>query len=487
MSSGGGNICILYKVINSEADQNDALYNAFQMPRGSKGPTLATVKQHCAALHGLNHLGPEGYHWRVCVEDKPAPGEHGTEKSSFSWWDIQDENAVLPVKSASQNQLRKFFAPPKDEGDSIDQAAKAAKGAFKQLGKAMTQAVTGSDAESGPPVSVVAFKLLDLVKMHDDFSHKNHGRGGHIPQPVQQQSRAAPARQAAPKQQARPRASPPPPARPHAASVPRAATTSSAQQSAPRRQAEASLMDFGPAPSSTGSRTLQHANSLPTMTSSRPATNPDETRAERLRREYAEKKQTSNRVWDDVDQRWVEVDPNVANGARPTVSAPPGGDMMENTKKEVGITLDPSSAVGKSASVQAAVNKRVNDMKESQAKALQEVREREERKKREEAEEDLVRAKLEPKIKAWSEEHGKKKQLRALLATLHTILWPGANWKQVSIGDLLDDSKMKRCYHKASRVVHPDKTHHLSAEERFLAKRIFDALTQAKSEYDSGK
>jgi hypothetical protein len=216
----------------------------------------------------------------------------------------------------------------------------------------------------------------------------------------------------------------------------------------------------------------------------------NETRAERLKREYSNKKQTSNRVWDDVDQRWVEVDPKaVAAGgtARATQSAPPGADAVNpNKKKEVGISLDPANAAGKSANVQAAVQSRVSEMKQSQAKAVNEIREREAQKKAGEAEEDLVRKKLEPKLKAWSEEHGKKKQLRALLATLHTILWPGADWKQVSIGDLLDDSKVKRCFHKASRVVHPDKTHHLGPEERFMAKRIFDALSQAKNEFDSG-
>ena len=116
-----------------------------------------------------------------------------------------------------------------------------------------------------------------------------------------------------------------------------------------------------------------------------------------------------------------------------------------------------------------------------------EKKEREAKKKQEEAEEDDVRKRLEPKIKAWSEEHGKKKQLRALLGTLHTILWPEAKWKQVSIGDILNDAKCKKFYHKATLVVHPDKTHHLDAEKRFLAKRIFDALSQAKVEFDAGK
>ena len=156
-------------------------------------------------------------------------------------------------------------------------------------------------------------------------------------------------------------------------------------------------------------------------------------------------------------------------------------------KKEVGITLDPSNAIGKSANVQAAVQDRVDNMKREQDKAVQEIREREAKKKQQESEEDEVRKRLEPKIKAWSEEHGKKKQLRALLASLHTILWSGAKWKQVTIGDLLDDKKVIRSFQRASLVVHPDKTGHLDSEKRFLAKRIFDALCQAKAQFDDGK
>jgi len=152
-----------------------------------------------------------------------------------------------------------------------------------------------------------------------------------------------------------------------------------------------------------------------------------------------------------------------------------------------GISLDRSNAAGKSANVAAAVHARINDMEGAQQKAIQELRAREAQKANADNEEDLVRQRLEPKLKAWGEEHGKKKQLRSLLANLHTILWEGSKWKQVSLADVLDDSKVKRVYYKASRVVHPDKTGHLDAEKRFIAKRVFDALTQAKVEFDEGK
>merc|ERR1712232_629324 len=152
----------------------------------------------------------------------------------------------------------------------------------------------------------------------------------------------------------------------------------------------------------------------------------------------------------------------------------------------IGISLE-SSAVnvsGKSATVQAAVHARVNDMKKAQNAALQELRERERKVKAEEDAEDAVRRRLEPRIKAWSEEHGKKKQLRALLASLHVILWPEAKWKQVSIGDILDDKKARRCYLKATLKVHPDKTKDLDPEKRFIAKRVFDALSQAFTQFE---
>ena len=84
-------------------------------------------------------------------------------------------------------------------------------------------------------------------------------------------------------------------------------------------------------------------------------------------------------------------------------------------------------------------------------------------------------------------EYGKKKQLQALLASLHTILWPGTKWKTISMGAILQPAKVKKFYFKATLVVHPDKTGNLPADQRFLAKRIFDALSQAKTIWDDSQ
>ncbi|MGK3743036.1 MAG: hypothetical protein ACI90V_009892 [Bacillariaceae sp.] len=428
---------------------------------------------HCVAAHSLSHLGPEGYHWRVLIEDKPSTT--GTQKT-FSWWDIQDGNAKLPVKETSQYELRKLLFPSRPTASSTDSATKAAKGAFKMMGKAMASAIgdEGGVENQGPPVSVMVVKLLDLVKIHDKYS----GGGGHVhhapsqPRPRRAVASAPKSRPAAPQPSRVNNAHPRPPAARQAAPQPQR-TAHSANRSASNG---GNLMDFGDTPAS---RVMHHAVSAPSVT------NPNETRAQRLKREQETKMKTSNRVWDDIDQRWIEVDPKISRpgggvaGRNNNPGAPPAPK-----KNNVGIKLDMSNAAGKSAAVQKAMNDRVNEMETSRQKAVAEVKQRETDKKRKDDEEDMIRLQLEPKIKAWSEEHGKKKQLQALLANLHTILWNGTKWKQINIGDILQPSKCKKFYFKATLVVHPDKTHDLPAEQRFLAKRIFDALSQAKTVWD---
>lgn len=376
---------------------------------------------------------------------------------------MQDENARLPVKECGHAELKKMLQvkKKKEEGE-LQEVTKAAKGAMKYMGKAMNAVAGGGGEEfdSGERVCVICFKLLDLTKIG---GRKGGGvvrdrSGGMVrKQPV---SRAAPPISAG--SRLNPKQSRPP----------------TAASAAPKAVPTANLMDFHaptPSPAATASR-LSHSSSMPaTPTGSLP----NETRAEKLKREYAQKNATSNRVWDEVDQRWVEGP--VKNGETSTSTA-----VNDTTKSLKGITLDASNAIGKSANVASAINARVSAMQTNQQKAISELREREAQKASADAEEEEVRMRLEPKLRAWSEEHGKKKQLRALLANLHTILWEGSGWKPISLAEVLEDSKVKKVYHKASRVVHPDKTGALDAEKRFVAKRVFDALTQAKVEFDGG-
>ncbi|KAL7467781.1 hypothetical protein ACHAXS_008021 [Conticribra weissflogii] len=447
--------------------------------------TRKTPNRNCLALRNLNALGAEGYHWRVRIDEKPHTS-HSSSAVPYSWWDVQDENARLPVKDATPSELKRMFAPPKkDEGDVVTQeVTKAAKGAMKYVGKAMN-AVSDDDSHA-VRTPVVCFKLLDLVKMRREF----HGGGGGFGRATTSRAahRAVASSSSTPTS-ARPAAAPP--QRQRVSAPPPRASAPPARAPPPT----ADLMGFGapsptthnPTPTHTHTRMLHHSSSMPATKSSTPTgALPNESRAEKLKREYAQKAASSNRVWDDVDQRWVDA--SVDDGASSSTSSSSVAETTTTASSSLkGISLSTANAAGKSASVQAAVHARVADMRESQQKAIHELREREIKKQTADAEEEIVRQRLEPKLKAWSEEHGKKKQLRALLANLHTILWEGSGWKPVSLADVLDDGKVKKVYHKASRVVHPDKTGHLDAEKRFIAKRVFDALTQAKVDFDEGK
>lgn len=399
------------------------------------------------------------------MEDKPAPGEESSSKSPVSWWDVQDENAVLPVKDTTSNQLGKFFSPPKE--DTSESAAKAARGMFK----AMAGAVAGNDgADYRSTVSVIAFKLLDLVKIHDDFKIKHPGNVGGM---ETQSSR----RSQYPRSSVGITAQTPAPSRypsgvtptPSHSAPPRAPTAP--RPTAPPAPAQVNLMDFAP---STGRRNLVHMTSAPAAFDNAP-----ETRVEKLKRDYEKKKTSTELEWDPLEQRMVQKG-SMNNGSPAVATDAPKAKIL-------GTKLESSSTLGKSVAVAQAINQRIRDMEESTEKALREMREREAKAAKDKADEDEVRKRLEPRIKAWSEEHGKKKQLRALLGTLHTILWAESGWKPVNIGDILDDGKVKKVYFKASRIVHPDKTGGMTAEHRFLAKRIFDSLTQAKVEFDNGK
>jgi DnaJ family protein C protein 6 len=59
-------------------------------------------------------------------------------------------------------------------------------------------------------------------------------------------------------------------------------------------------------------------------------------------------------------------------------------------------------------------------------------------------------------ILEWIE--GKERNIRALLSTMHTVLWAGeTKWKPVGMADLVTPEQVKKVYRRAVLVVHPDK------------------------------
>uniref|UniRef100_A0A8C8YLU6 Cyclin G associated kinase n=1 Tax=Prolemur simus TaxID=1328070 RepID=A0A8C8YLU6_PROSS len=89
---------------------------------------------------------------------------------------------------------------------------------------------------------------------------------------------------------------------------------------------------------------------------------------------------------------------------------------------------------------------------------------------------------LKLKILDWIE--GKERNIRALLSTLHTVLWDGeSRWTPVGMADLVTPGQVKKHYRRAVLVVHPDKAAGQPYEQ--YAKMIFMELSDAWSEFEN--
>lgn len=114
----------------------------------------------------------------------------------------------------------------------------------------------------------------------------------------------------------------------------------------------------------------------------------------------------------------------------------------------------------------------------NKSKAVKEMREREKKKEAEEAERLSKEDKVSAQLMVWK--RGKDRNLRALLGSLESILWPGVQWKAMTMGELLEPRKCKVAYMKAIAKVHPDKLPaNATVEQRMLASGIFTTLNQA--------
>jgi len=80
------------------------------------------------------------------------------------------------------------------------------------------------------------------------------------------------------------------------------------------------------------------------------------------------------------------------------------------------------------------------------------------------------------RLRSWHEEGGTN--LRALLASLHTVVPPGSAcaWERTSLSELVGDTTVKRAYQRSLLAVHPDK---LPPPQREAGQQIFDTLRDA--------
>ncbi|KAL4947349.1 hypothetical protein BDW69DRAFT_178581 [Aspergillus filifer] len=85
---------------------------------------------------------------------------------------------------------------------------------------------------------------------------------------------------------------------------------------------------------------------------------------------------------------------------------------------------------------------------------------------------------VDARLTAWK--GGKQDNLRALLASLDTVLWPEANWKKINMSELIMPNKVKIQYMKGIAKVHPDKIPtNATTEQRMISSAVFGVLNEA--------
>ncbi|BGP29407.1 auxilin-like clathrin-binding protein required for normal clathrin function [Rhodotorula toruloides] len=98
------------------------------------------------------------------------------------------------------------------------------------------------------------------------------------------------------------------------------------------------------------------------------------------------------------------------------------------------------------------------------------------------AEDDMrleLKDQVDARIAAWK--GGKETNLRALIASLDSVLWPELGWKTVGMHELISENQLKVRYVRAISKVHPDKLNasNTTLEQRMIASLVFASLNDA--------
>jgi hypothetical protein len=126
-------------------------------------------------------------------------------------------------------------------------------------------------------------------------------------------------------------------------------------------------------------------------------------------------------------------------------------------------------------------------IEERAAKALVEKNQRDMQLQMEQEERHRSAANLDAEIRRWS--MGKEGNLRALLSSLHLMLWPECNWKPVSLTDLITGPSVKKAYKSAILCVHPDKVQQKGAtvQQKYIAEKVFDLLKESFAKFNANE
>jgi DnaJ-domain-containing protein 1 len=68
-----------------------------------------------------------------------------------------------------------------------------------------------------------------------------------------------------------------------------------------------------------------------------------------------------------------------------------------------------------------------------------------------------------------------------MLAKLGDVLWENHGYKSPGLNDLIEANAVKKAYHKALIIIHPDKVRQKggSTDQCYIADRVFDQVRDA--------
>lgn len=173
--------------------------------------------------------------------------------------------------------------------------------------------------------------------------------------------------------------------------------------------------------------------------------------------------------------------PGPGPGPTPTRPAPAGGTNGSSNGPPLAVA--PPAPKEPAMSREELAARREAHVAENVENALREKQDRDERLRKDAADLDDARSKHDRNLTNWQTVNKEKRNVRTLLTTMHTVLWPGNKWKAIGLGDVIEPKQVKLQYRKAMLVVHPDKLSSESAEIQFIAKRIFEGINEAYQEF----
>ena len=87
--------------------------------------------------------------------------------------------------------------------------------------------------------------------------------------------------------------------------------------------------------------------------------------------------------------------------------------------------------------------------------AVKKLRQANEEKEKEEETKLALKDSVDSRLNAWKA--GKETNIRALVASLDTVLWPELGWQKIGMHELVTPGQVKIRYMKAIAKLHPDK------------------------------